>query len=70
MLVNAIKRCDSCGTILAEKKLLFFRTKIDYVTVRVDEVDYCDATIDGTIVNKQHYCKRCWRKITDCLTED
>ena len=63
MLVKAVKRCDMCGDIVAQKEMIFFHTKKDFVTIREDKYDLFQETVDGTVPNKRHYCWECWDKI-------
>lgn len=68
MVTREQKHCDKCRTKVAERRLLFFHTTMDYVTVRMDGRP---GVFDDrrTVRDDFHYCLPCWFGILKAARE-
>ena len=66
MKVNAYKKCDVCGKVVAKKHGIFYHTEEDYLTIREDQrVPPWSETY--TRKEKNHVCYICWLGINNAL---
>ena len=67
MIVRALKRCDICGDVLAEKRLLWHTTQW-YITLRIDDKPLFDEY--NTEEGEYHLCFKCWLGVKNSATRE